>query len=109
MDLVYFCLIAHGITQILVYGSIFDTIRPCGGWLGKLFHCPMCMGFWVGLFLWTINGFTTLFNYDYNFVTGFLLGCLASGVSYILNVIFDDNGVQLHHSGNIVKLRRRIK
>ena len=65
MDLFYFILAAYGLTQILVYGSIFNKVRPPRQWLhgfGKLFHCPMCMGFWVGTFLWGINRYTELWN-----------------------------------------------
>ncbi len=109
MGLIYFCLVAHGLTQILVYGTIFDKIRPCGGWMGKLFRCPMCIGFWSGVFLWLINDFTALFSYDYSLVTGFALGCLASGVSYMLNVLFDDDGLQIRHKGIVCKNGRRLK
>ena len=62
-DLVYFVLAAYGMTQILVYGSILNPIRPKKGKLGELFECPMCMGFWVGVFLWGSNTQTELFNY----------------------------------------------
>ena len=48
MELLYFILAAYGLTQILVYGSIFNGWRPTEGKLGELFKCPMCMGFWVG-------------------------------------------------------------
>jgi len=51
MELLYFILCAHGLTQILVYGKIFDRIRPTKGKLGELFQCPMCIGMWVGAFL----------------------------------------------------------
>jgi hypothetical protein len=95
VEIVYFCLVAFGMTQIIVYGSIFDNVRPCGGWFGKLFRCTMCTGFWVGVFLWIINGWTSLFNFEYSIVTGFLLGCLASGVSYMLSTLFDDEGLQV--------------
>ena len=97
MSLVYFILVAFGLTQILVYGSIFDDIRPAQhsyyGW-GKLFHCPMCMGFWVGVFLFGINGYTELFSFEYNLINGVLLGCLSSGTSYVLSMLFGDNGVK---------------
>ena len=66
MNLVWFILCAYGLTQILVYGSIFDKIRPKKTWLngfGELFHCPMCMGFWVGALLVGINGVTGLFTF----------------------------------------------
>ena len=95
MSLVYFVLIAFGLTQILVYGSIFNSIRPTEGKLGGLFHCPMCMGFWSGVFLWSVNHFTDLFTFDYSPVTALLLGCMASGTSYVLNMLFGDRGIRL--------------
>ena len=97
MDLIYFILCAYGLTQILVYGTIFDKIRPKKGRLGELFHCPMCMGFWIGAFLFGINGLTELFSFEYNYINAFLLGCLSSGTSYIFNMIFGDNGVKHEH------------
>ena len=61
------------------------------------------MGFWVGAFLWSINGFTELFNFEYNFINLLLLGSLSSGTSYVLNMIFGDNGVKHEH------IRRKSK
>ena len=78
MDLIYFILAAYGLTQILVFGSIFNKIRPTKKWLngfGKLFHCPMCMGFWVGIFLFGINGWTELFTFEHTIANYFVLGC----------------------------------
>ena len=95
VDFAYFCLAAYGVTQILVYGKIFDKIRPTEGLLGELFSCTMCTGFWVGIFLWSINAYTALFSFDYNIVTGLLLGSLSSGVSYALSTVFDDNGFRI--------------
>ena len=63
MYLLWFCLAAYGLTQMLVYGSVFDAIRPVKGSLGKLFQCPMCLGFWVGLFLFGVNYNTELFTF----------------------------------------------
>ena len=98
MSLVYFILCSFGLTQILVYGSIFDSIRPTNGMLGKLFHCPLCTGFWVGIILWVLNGYTALFSFDSNPVTGFLLGCLSAGTAYVLSVIVDDDGLRIYRS-----------
>ena len=98
MDLVYFILTAFGLTQILVYASIFNKIRPSEQSLwgfGEVFHCPMCMGFWVGVFLFGINDFTELFTFDYNFANLLILGCLSSGSSYVLNMIFGDEGIKI--------------
>jgi hypothetical protein len=95
MELLTFILVAYGLTQILVYGSILKPIRPTKGKLGELFHCPMCMGFWVGFFLCVISPFTPLFTFEPNFVTPILLGCLSSGTSYILCQVFDDEGIKI--------------
>ena len=98
MELLWFVLAAYGLTQILVYGSIFNKIRPSKNWLkgfGELFHCPMCMGFWVVVFLCGINGFTELFTFEHNFANLLICGWLSSGTSYIFNVLFCDNGFQI--------------
>jgi len=95
VTLVYFILCCYGLTQILVYGSILDSIRPKEGKLGELFRCPMCLGFWVGLILWALNSYTGLFSFDDSLVTGVLLGCLSSGTSYILTMLFDDEGIKV--------------
>ncbi len=100
MDLVYFILCAYGMTQILVYGKIFDSIRPKQGVLGDLSKCSMCMGFWVGVFLFGINSLTELFNFEYNYLNAFLLGCLSSGTSYILNMVFGDCGIKIERTNN---------
>jgi len=95
LELLYFILCAYGLTQILVHGTIFNKIRPTQEGLkgfGKVFHCPMCMGWWSGAFLWGINGFTELFTFEYNLINLLILGCVASGTSYILCVIFGDEG-----------------
>ena len=98
MELIYFVLCAYGLTYILVYGSIFDSIRPSTGKSGELFHCPLCLGFWVGLFLWSINCFTELFTYDYNLMDGLLLGWLSAGTSYFLSMILNDFGLKFRNT-----------
>ena len=101
-ELLVFGIASAGITFITVYGKIFNKIRPPKSWfkgLGELFHCPMCMGFWVGAFLCGINGFTELFTFDYNFVNALLLGWLSSGTSYTLAMLFNDNGININLGG----------
>ena len=100
MELLYFLLASCGMTQILVYGKIFDAIRPKRGLAGELFSCSMCMGFWTGIFLWSANGLTTLFSYDYSLFTGLFLGCISSGAGYVFSVIIDDNGLRVERSNN---------
>ena len=98
MDILSFILVAYGLTQILVYGSIFNSFRPTNGRLGELFRCPMCLGFWVGMYLYVISPFTELFTFEPSVVTPFLLGCLSSGTSYILCQTFDDEGIKIKGS-----------
>tara|TARA_Y100000310_G_scaffold204424_1_gene204677 strand:- start:48 stop:341 length:294 start_codon:yes stop_codon:yes gene_type:complete len=94
VELIYFILASFGITQIIVYGKIFEKARPTQGWLGELFRCSMCVGFWAGLIMYGISFYTELFNFDKGFATGFVLGCLSSGTSYVLSTLFDDEGIR---------------
>ena len=100
MELLYFTLASWGMTQILVYGTIFenqrDWIMEKSDWFGTLIHCPMCTGFWVGVFLFGINGFTELFNFDYTIANLFICGCVSSATSYVLAMLFDDFGLKLN-------------
>ena len=104
MTFIWFCLISYGLTQILVYGKIFDPIRPKTGKLGQLLECPMCTGFWVGLFLWSVKGYTQLINFDNSFVTALLLGFAASAAAYIGNMVFGDEGIKVE---KLVHIKRR--
>ena len=102
MDLLCFILTGWGMTQILVYGTIFenqrDWVMQKSNWLGTLIHCPMCTGFWVGVFLFGINGFTELFNFEYNIANLLILGCISSATSYALNIVFSDSGIKFNHT-----------
>jgi len=99
MELVYFVLSAYGLTQILVFSKIFEVIRP----KSHFFHCPMCVGFWVGTLLLLLNPFTELFTFDVTVVNAFLLSCLSSGTSYALCMLISDGGFQHEYGtrGNV--------
>jgi len=90
-----FTIACIGMTQILVYGKIFDKVRPTSGWFGDLFKCPMCTGFWTGVILWAISPFTTLFTFDQSLVTSFVLGCYSSMVCYFSSMLVTDWGLQI--------------
>jgi len=96
VDLIYFILCAYGMTQILVYGSIFDNVRPSH----HFFRCPMCIGFWASAFLFGINGYTELFSFSYSISNLFILSCLGSGTSYALIKLFGDYGFNVCLKGN---------
>ena len=111
MELLYFILASYGLTQILVFSTLFEKIRPTH----HFFHCPMCVGFWVGVLLLILNPFTELFTFDVTFVNALVLGWLASGTSYALCMLVSDGGFQHEYrvSGNVdakmdVKTRNQL-
>ena len=106
MTFIWFCLISYGLTQILVYGKIFDPIRPKEGWFGQLLKCPMCTGFWVGLFLWFVKDYTQLFTFDNSFVTAFLLACASSAAAYLGSMFMGDDGIKIE---KVVHIERSEK
>ena len=89
-EMIYFILCSYGMTHILVFGSLFDKLRP----KYHFFRCPMCIGFWVGVLLWAFSPYTSLFMFDRGPTTPLLLGCVSSGVSYFLIQIVGDGGVR---------------
>lgn len=98
MDTLHFILTSYGMTFIIVYGKIFEDIRPKKDYTKKwntLWNCPLCMGFWCSLFLFAINDFTTLFSFEYCLGNAFCLSCLGSGTSYLLSVLVNDFGLRL--------------
>lgn len=95
---VWFRLAAVGATIILVYGRIFNSIRP----QAKFFHCPMCVGFHVG---WVL-ALPVLMLLGADFGVGFLYvlfreACVVSLVSYIVGMAISDDGinVSMKHGG----------
>ena len=108
LELIYFILIAYGLTQILCYASILNPIRPIKGKLGELFKCPMCMGFWVGMFLCGVSPYTELFSFEQSFINFILLGCLSSGTSYILNMGFSDDGFNIKIKSGTQSLDKQV-
>ena len=111
MNLFLFILCSYGLTQILVYSNIFARVRPSS----EFFHCPMCVGFWVGVLLMILNPFTELFTFDVSVLNAFLLGCLSSGTSYALCMLISDGGFQHEYRirGNVdtevdAKARRKV-
>jgi len=90
-ELILFILSAYGITTILTKSYILAKIRP----KYKFFHCNMCMGFWVGMILTVLNQYTMLFNFDLSLLSLIIMSGLASGTSYFLGVLIDDEGLRI--------------
>ena len=93
MFLITYILACYGLTQILIYGTIFDCIRPKQGLWGELFKCPMCMGFHVGWLLAILFSASNLFDIQTNIIDIFILACLSSGTSYVFCSLFTDFGI----------------
>lgn len=108
LQLIYFILIAYGLTQILCYASILKQIRPTKGLLGELFKCPMCMGFWVGMFLCGVSPYTELFSFECSIINCILLGFLSSGTSYILNMGVGDDGLNIKIKSGAQSLDKQV-
>ena len=98
MELLIWLITAYGMTQILVYGSIFDKVRA---WISRhskfmedLLGCMMCTSTWVG-FLFSFIFFSptdTLTTLPY--INVLLDGMLASGGVWAINAIvewFEEN------------------
>lgn len=83
-------------TMIAVYGRIFEKIRP----RYHMFHCTMCMGFWVGAFvnflMWILN--KNIF--DGIIIGTFLSACISSGTTYFLSKIVLDDGIRIVRKKN---------
>ena len=102
MSLLFFILAAHGLTQLLCHGKVFDRIRPNG----YFWTCSMCMGFWVGVFLCAINPLTELFTFEMKVLNLFICGWISSGTSYALDKLFGDNGLRVTQGEEVVMFRR---
>ena len=105
MLLLIWILIAYGMTNILVYGSIFDTPRNfIKAWgytegvplqtffkfISDLISCVMCTSTWVGFFL-SLSFYSpvgTMFNTP-EWFSIFLDGMLASGFVWGINSIIE--------------------
>jgi len=87
-----FLLSCYGLTNILVFGHIFDKLRP----KYKFFHCPMCIGFWVGVALSLIVNIGLTQSLIGNM---FLSGLISSGWSYLVINIADDDGIRISLKG----------
>ena len=99
METLHFILACYGMTFILVYGKIFEDLRPEKDYTKKwntLFHCPLCMGFWVGVFLFFINGWTELFTFKYSIGNMFICGWVSSGTSYFISMLLNDEGLKIN-------------
>jgi hypothetical protein len=98
METLIWILAAYGMSQILVFGSIFDTTREWitkkSTFFGELLGCMMCTSTWVGFFfsLTFYSPTETMAFIPYTNI--FFDGMLASGSVWALNAMvewFEEN------------------
>ncbi len=95
MELIYFVLASFGLTQILAYGTILDSIRPTKGKLGELFKCSMCLGFHSGWVMFLLFWNSGVFLFPNIIIGAAVMSFISSGTSYVLDKVVSDNGVEI--------------
>lgn len=100
MNLILFILICYGISNIIIFGSIFNNFRSyweikSPKFFGKLFTCMICLPTYVGFFISIGAHVTGLLQFSPNasmglnipFLAIFLDGCLASGGVWLVHTL----------------------
>lgn len=89
LEILLVIIAAYGIVNIVTQGVIFDSIKErirCFKFFGEklyyLLNCPMCFGFWVGLFLGIFYGpfesWNVLLNGAFYSATCWMADCFAA-------------------------------
>jgi hypothetical protein len=100
MEILLIILVCYGISNIIVFGSIFEGLREFANsyspnFFGKLLSCMMCTPFWVGFAL-SLGSYLTGFTQFSPFYGGgvesvylsvFLDSCLLSGTTWLMHSI----------------------
>ena len=105
MELVLWSLAAYGMTNILVWGSIFADLRNMihtwgmseyaafngiGKFLSGLISCMMCTSTWVGFFMSFVYYSPSMEMLGVGpFFSWFFDGMLASGVVWMINSVVE--------------------
>lgn len=90
-EILIFILASYGMTAIIVWGKIFDKIRPPDI---SFFRCSQCVGFWVGILMFClfyalgVKLFPSIFGF-------FIFGCLSAGTSYFIDNLIGDDGLRI--------------
>ena len=100
MELLLIILVGYSISNMIVYGSIFEKLRDWGEvysprFFGKLFSCMMCTPFWVGFFLSLgshLSGYTQFSPFYHHgleciYISIFLDSCLVSGTTWLIHTV----------------------
>ena len=98
MELIIWIIAAYGMSQILVFGSIFNKWRNWtiknSKFFGDLIQCMMCTSTWVGFFFSLTFFSPTLELIIIPYTNIFFDGMLASGSVWAINAMvewFEEN------------------
>ena len=96
LNLVLFILASYGLTLIVTGGHIFSPLRE---FVSKIFtynplECAMCFGFWAGVLLYYLFWLLGIKLAD-NLWMGPVFGLIASGTSYLICQLVDDDGFRI--------------
>lgn len=92
INIILYSLISYGVTTIVTQSKIFKWLRDwfegISPYWSSLVRCPMCFGFWCGVFLSLVLFSPTLTFIGGNIlISAFFDGCLSSGLNHILYAI----------------------
>lgn len=91
----FYIILIYGHTNIITQSEIFEPIRDWANkvshFLGSLFSCPMCMGFWVGVFWSAMNQSPAhIFFEEVYYIEYFkylIDGVMGSSIAWIMHTI----------------------
>ena len=100
MEIFIWIIAAYGMSNILVFGSIFEGLREFlikkSTFFGDLIQCMMCTSTWVGFFFSVAFFSPTLELVVIPYTNWFFDGMLASGSVWAINAIiewFEENRI----------------
>ena len=99
MEILLWAFMAYGMTNILVWGSIFENqrewIKSKSKFFGDLISCTLCTSTWVGFFMSLFLGSITTKYFDTIwFINLFFDGMFTAGIVWSINGIvefFEEN------------------
>ena len=93
MEILIWIIAAYGMSNILVYGSIFENLRDKiiikSDFFGDLIQCMMCTSTWVGFFFSLAFFSPTADLVVIPYTNLFFDGMLASGGVWALNAMIE--------------------
>lgn len=92
--LLLWAFMAYGMTNILIWGSIFENqrtwIKSHSKFFGDLISCTLCTSTWVGFFMSLILGSITTKYFDTFWIINlFFDGMFTAGIVWAINGIVE--------------------